>query len=818
MPLPVNHSAIVAALFGVSGFLGLAYEVLWQRQFALVFGSAAPAAAAVLAAYFAGLGLGSWAIGKRAARFSRPLLLYAMLEVVIGLSALLVEPILGAYARAYPALYDRFADQPALFMAVKVGLAFLALALPTVAMGATLPVLAEWADQEHRALGIRVGLFYFLNTLGAGMGALAVPLVLLPRLGVTSSLICCAAGSVAVAAIAGWVGRTAPRESGRMEQDKPAGPRWSSNLALAFCSGALAFALQVMWNRAFAQVHENSLYSFGAITAIFILALAAGAGAARWILKRGGREARWLAVAWIGAGLLTAAGPALFLKMTRGLSFLSTRPGWGSPAFDVALAAGAVLFLPVLSLGLVLPLLMQRAGAEAGSSGVLIGRLLAGNIAGSVVGALAAGFVLPSLLGLWAGLFSIAAFLVAIGALQARGPARLGAAALALAILLAGVRAGLPRVQLDARGGERLVYVAEGTHGIIAVTERPGSRRLKLNNYYVLGGTLSTGDERMQAHLPLLLHANPKRAAFLGLGTGISAGGALFHPLESIVAVELVPEVIAAAGKYFGEENGRLLEQPQATVVHEDARNYLRGTRAKFDVIVGDLVVPWREGEGALFTLEHFEAGRKALLPGGLFCVWLPCFQLSETEMTILCRTFLRVFPKASVWRGDFSPTQPAIALIGFAGQGAVNLATVSARVSQMRVDPFNPQLQLPLALWMHYLGELEESGLPEQERRINREDHPWIELIGPRIHAGQDPSRLLIGRALQAWQERVPRQPAGTSALSESAAKAAAAGRLLAEFALLTSEGKPREAAARREEIRAQIEERLYRILFPAH
>ncbi len=241
--------------------------------------------------------------------------------------------------------------------------------------------------------------------------------------------------------------------------------------------------------------------------------------------------------------------------------------------------------------------------------------------------------------------------------------------------------------------GERLLAVSEGTHGIVAVVEFPGSRRLKLNNYYVLGGTASTLAERMQAHLPLLLHPSPHQVAVLGLGTGITASGALFHPITNITAVEMVPEVVAAARDYFREENDRVLEDPRTRIIIDDARNFLRGTAEKFDVIVGDLVVPWRQGEGALFTVEHFRAARHALAPGGLFCQWLPSYQFSEPEFRIVLRTFLSVFPRVSVWRGDFLAAESAVALVGGVDPFEIKPAEVARRIRELKPDPLNTQL-----------------------------------------------------------------------------------------------------------------------------
>src|SRR5690606_35368118 len=118
----------------------------------------------------------------------------------------------------------------------------------------------------------------------------------------------------------------------------------------------------------------------------------------------------------------------------------------------------------------------------------------------------------------------------------------------------------------------------------------------KLNNHYVLGGTAAVGDERLQAHVPLLLHPDPQRVAFLGLGTGITAGGALFHPVTAITAIELVPEAITAADHHFAEANVGVVRDPRTHMVAADARTHLRGAPGRYDVIIGDLVVPWRPG------------------------------------------------------------------------------------------------------------------------------------------------------------------------------------------------------------------------------
>lgn len=350
-------------LFFVSGGVALAYEVIWQRQFALVFGSASPAVAAVLAAYFAGLGLGSLALGSLARRMSRPLLAYAILEAGIALGALLVAPFLAVLEHIYPALFGQLSGAPGVFFSARAALALGTLVIPTFCMGGTLPVLARWLVDSPSRTGPRVGvgLLYAANTLGAALGAVSVPYLLLPLLGLSGTVWLCAALNLGIAAVA-WQwdrrsrGSMADREPGTLPDPSLAGHRpgtggrpvpWRGTLsALAFVSGLATFALQVQWNRPFAQVHENSVHSFAMIAAVFILALAVGAQLARVGLRRGWEVRPLAGMAWLtgGAGMLW--GPSLFESLTGGLALLEASQGWWQHAFRLGGMAMLVLFLP----------------------------------------------------------------------------------------------------------------------------------------------------------------------------------------------------------------------------------------------------------------------------------------------------------------------------------------------------------------------------------------------------------------------------------------------------------------------------------------
>jgi len=827
----------VALLLFISGAVALVYEIVWQRQFALLFGSASPATAAVLAGYFAGLGLGAYVIGRLAARWVRPLRAYVVLELGVGVGALLVTPILAGFELAYPWLYESLSGQPGWFLVVRTLVVFMAVLLPTFCMGGTLPLLGQLVDRGRQQLGLTAGWLYVVNTVGAGLGALAVPFLLLPRLGLTKTIWLCAALNGSLALVAWWLDARAatdgtrlpdafePLAPGKKDRAKPALKPEHPIALLAFISGVVTFALQVLWNRAFAQVHENSMYSFSVIVAVVIFALAIGAQAARLGLRRGVEPHRLIGGAWTLAGAAVLIGPWLFLRLSHHLSYLPASGGWTGHAMHLIGLATVLLLVPMALLGLGLPAIMEQAGRTSGDgAGRVLGRLLAANIAGSVAGALVAGFLLPRWLGLWASVIWLGALVIMAGLWQwtrwANAARRRKSGFIYVACWLIALwpvtRLDLPRTRFAADQGEKLIALSEGAHGIVAVVERPGSRRLKLNNHYGLGGTAATGDERMQAHIPLLLHPAPHRVAFLGLGTGITAGGVLFHPIDRVTVMELVPEVVTASREYFRDANHAVLDDPRTRVIADDARHYLRGSGERFDVIVGDLVVPWRQGEGSLFTLEQFAAARAALAPGGLFCQWLPLFQLSELEVNILARTFLTVFPHAQVWRGDFSPNEPAIALIGSADDFKLDPAVINRRLAEMQPDATNPQLRSSAAFWMNLVGELRLADLPATELRLNREDRPWVELLGPMLHTGESAEKLFTGRRLQAWldqvaqrsRNRLPPLPATESAAVD-------AGRALAEMTLCMAENDRAGAQAAQEKMKQNLPAETFRLLF---
>jgi spermidine synthase len=753
-----------------------------MRRFAVFLGATAPATAAALAAFFVGFGLGSYLLGRLARRLVRPLRAFALLEIITAASSLAVDPLLRATHSILTSLSDAPGDSAATQLAIKIGIAIMAVLVPATAIGGTLPVLAPLVTTRAESLGIRVGGLYAANTLGACAGALAVPAILLPALGATGALgaaiainVCIAAGALFLDRASGPVVTDAA--SARPARDMPRHASQCGTLVFAAASGAITLALEALASRAFALVHENSVYSFATVVAVLLAGLAAGAALARRVLQRQVAPRALATVGWSGAGVCLVLLPALFVRAT-GLDYLAGH-GIFSHEVQLALLAAAVLLPPGMFLGVVLPALIQERGEVEREYGMAVGGILAANTAGAVAGPFVALFVVAPAAGLWNALAVLGAFSIVSAVIAARGAARntrrtvIAAVALSTVVFVVTAPGSLPRMKLAGR--DRLLHLSEGAFGSVAVVEHDGYRRIKLNNYYVLGGSHAAGDERLQGQIPLLLHPRPDRVAFLGLGTGISFSAIKFHPIREALALELVPQVADAARNWFGDSNLNVLTDPRVTVRAEDARSFLAFTRNRWDVIVGDLVVPWRRGESSLYTRDSFEAVRRALPPGGLYCQWIPLYQITEAEFDSIAASFLDVFPQTTLWRGDFSAGEAVVALIGHTDAKSFEPVRVDERARALMANPdrSNPYLSHPAGLWLYFVGPLNATEDRFRFAPRNRDANPWVELASAQLHlriqSGQ--SKGFVGRPLKVRLDAIRGSPlSGTVAASAQA------------------------------------------------
>lgn len=726
----MNYRRLAPPLFFASGVLGLIYELYWMRELTLLFGATAHAAAVTLAAFFAGQALGGGYWGARAPKLQRPLRTWGSMELGIALSAGGCLALLPVFGWVYPGLHELFGSSPGLMLSAKFFLSFLLLLPAAFLMGGTLPVMNHFYANAREGRGSAI-LLYALNTLGGVGGVLLAGIYLPAAWGYDMAY----GATLAASAAMGLIGYLA---GGRVRtvMEGAQAPCWalplpSGTFSLAFLSGAVVVALEVLWTRMFAQVLQNSVQTFALILAVCVLGLALGALLAKCLVALG-----WLLDACLygvltSAAVLVAATPREFVLATEGLRYSGQGLGWGAYLVHVAGLIGAVTGPALMVLGTVFPLLLARIAQAGIRQGPMLGQLLRVNALGAVCGALAAGFLLLDWFGLWSSirLLGMLYLLAALASEYFRRHARGWQRALPLACALLSVSAldssGLPLVRIDPLNeDESLLQAWEDSAATVAVVRHGDQLKIKQDNHYTLGGSGSAAAEALQGSLPVLLHPEAETVFALGLGTGITAGAALHHPIRRLDVAELLPNAIEAARLYFAPYHFGLFEDPRARVLQADGRNWLAVTRQHYDVIVGDLFVPWQAGTGSLYALEHFRAVRERLREGGLFMQWIPAYQVSRAEFGVIARTMLEVFPQVTLWRGDGSPRTPVLGLLGQASPAPL---PPGARLFSGAADA----LDLGGArLLTHYVGRLTPERFAGYE--VNSDDRPVIEFNAP--------------------------------------------------------------------------------------
>ncbi|MBB2918556.1 fused MFS/spermidine synthase [Cupriavidus alkaliphilus] len=702
-----DAALVPALLLFASGTAGLVFQVLWIRQLALVVGVEVHAVTTAVSAFFGGLALGGWVFGRIADRHGDPLRLYAWLEIavlVLGVGATL------ALAQA---------AAPFAWLEGRVGLLawalpFVLVILPAAAMGGTLPVLMRVLGSRPGRVGTHGGRLYAANTAGAIAGTLLAGFVLVPGLGILGSAI--AAGVLnGVAALGAWllarratspsapIGAHAARGAADAATDAAAGDVANGRLALLLyaAAGGIALGYEVVWSQAIVQFLSTRTFAFTVVLATYLAGLAIGSALAA-------RHADRVRDPWGAFGLLVAAaGLVALLEFVLLGEWLLRAQGslsaWvqgltASPLLAAcarfALAALTVVFVPTLLLGAAFPFVL-RVSVDSRRIGAGVGSVIALNTLGGIAGTALAGFVLVPYLGLVRTLSLLAVAAAAVGVVAValgsgvRPAARWAVPMLGVLAVIAAALAPPDRLATllaRARGGE-LVFYEEGRGATVAVVEQSSATN-RFRRLYIQGVS-NSGDAmtsqrymRLQALLPLIVHnGTPKSALVIGLGTGITAGATLAWPgLERRVVAELLPPVARAVPGFKG--NFGVTTDPRVEIRLRDGRRELLQSPQQYDLITLEPPPPSAAGVANLYSTDFYRLAAARLQAGGLVAQWLPLPTQNDEDTRMLVRSFLDVFPHATLWTTELHE----MLLVGSMSPLALDVAQVRARFAQPEV------------------------------------------------------------------------------------------------------------------------------------
>jgi spermidine synthase len=778
---------LVFALLLMSGFTGLVYELAWSKRLANLLGNSGQAHAVVLATFMGGLALGAWLFGRVADRSKRPLQLYGWLELGVGASALLFPSVLEVLGRIWLSVAPDLGDTARTIS--RLLLASLALLVPTLLMGGTLPAVTRYVTERLETARRDLSLLYAVNSLGAAIGCLAAGFVLVPEFGLVATERVAAGLNGVLGVLALLLGRQAlsasPASAPVVGEALPA--VWDNTAVRAALlgtaiAGFTSMLYEITWIRVLAVVIGGTSYSFTLILTTFILGISLGSF---WLSRRPDVDALGtfsrLQLALVGAVCLTLPFyeqlPFRFIQLNGLLQHKVE--AW--PLYQVVtfVFCGAVLLVPTFMLGASFPAAARVAMRAFDAVGAQLGNTYLANTIGTVSGSLLGGLVLLPTIGL-EGNFAVGLVcnLLAAGvsgAVAWRGAPmlkRVGpvvVAALCVGVWGASTRgwaltvassgryrewhrtfSSFSQFRREVRERSGVKFYRDDVFASVLIGEQGGKQRyLRINGKTDASNGGDTDTQILLGQLGMLTAPHPvKKVLMIGVGTGITAGSLLTHPLEQLDVVDISPAVIEGV-KYFEADTHDAFHDPRCHVYVEDARTFLTLSHEKYDLIVSEPSNPWVSGVAGLYSQDFFRVAREKLAPDGRVVQWIHTYESSPDLIRLVVRTLRDSFEHGTTWVGPDD-----LVMIGTREPQVVDVAQMEARMAIPTVasDLDRIGIHFPATLLARQLqsdqGQLAFAG----QGPVNTDDRNRLEYGSPVAYFVEDTVDVPDERRAPTW------------------------------------------------------------------
>jgi len=663
-------------VFTASGFAGLIYESIWTHYLKLFLGHAAYAQALVLAVFMGGMALGSLICAKYSERISNLLIGYAVVEVVIGICAVLFHPLYVqfidlAYAHVIPALGSPLAV--AVFKWVAASL----LILPqSIMLGMTFPLMTAGLIRRFPlSSGSIIAMLYFTNSMGAAIGVLAAGFLFIGWVGLPGTIVIAGFINIVIAAVI-WLENkqniTDQREKQHPFTRDAAHPVvYRVFLLIALLTGLSSFIYEIGWIRMLSLVLGSSTHAFELMLSAFIMGIAFGG---LWIKRRIDAindPERFLAIVQVAMGILALATLPLYGRTFNVMAWLIRNlPGteMGYMLFNLSSHGIAmIIMLPAaFCAGMTLPLItttLLRKGTGERSIGAVYGF----NTVGSIMGVVLAIHLAMPLLGLKGMLILGAGIDIALGVgliwwISPSWRLPVAYALASLAVLLPSIfwlqldpnkmASGVYRYgALFDQTKEETLFHRDGKSATVSIVKGKKITSIRTNGKPDAGiqhtGSGYAEDEVtmvLTGSIGTILHPKASTAAIIGWGSGLTTHVLLTSPnIKSIETIEIEPEMVQAA-KLFGARVHLAYDDPRNHIQIEDAKSYFSFHKKKYDLIISEPSNPWVSGVSGLFSKEFFSHVREYLNEDGLLIQWLHLYeidtQLIASIMNALAPTF----------------------------------------------------------------------------------------------------------------------------------------------------------------------------------
>jgi spermidine synthase len=746
---------IILILFFFSGANALVYEVVWMKMLTLVFGATAFAISTTLASFMAGLALGNYWFGRLVDRSHRPLLIYSLLEFGIGIFAFIMPVVFSLLDNIYIYIYQDITQNYIGLNLIRFVLSFIILIIPTTLMGGTLPVITRFLFRQSGHIGERVSQLYSVNTLGAVVGTFTTGFFLIAVLGIHEAAYLAGTINLLIAAVMLALDRKHSTKSrndnqntsnilGRSEDNQIFSSRlaklalWSIGIS-GFCS----LAYEVFWTRALIFILDNTSHAFATMLSAFLFGLALGSMiVARWV---GSTKRLFITFGIIEVfiGFFALLSIPVFgnlgVSVGGASSYTETNQWlWVLTRFGRSFL---MMLIPTVLMGMTIPIATSIYTKGKTGVGSAVGRVFAINTMGGVLGSIMAGFLLIPLIGISGSIMMVATINATIGialilaepVMKYRNRIRMVVANGALIVTTLAVLMFYGQLifisPTERTTMNNVLYYEEGADATVKVYQDIFlDKTLSIDGFPVAGTTRRHQDgQKSLGNIPLLLsQVDQPSVNIIGFGAGGSSWAATLYDISSIECVELVPAVLEASS-FFPEINHGVLDDPQLTIITGDGRNYLLLTDKIYDIISVDATSPKSAGSGNLYTEEFYQLCQKRLSQDGLMLQWLPFHLLSEVELKMTTRTFLQVFPHASLW---FSFQRNYFLLVGTQQPLSLDFQKLVSLTLQEDIQKELGPLAINDAFDVLTCFIMDEEALSNYVNgaRLNTDNHPYLE------------------------------------------------------------------------------------------
>jgi predicted membrane-bound spermidine synthase len=694
---------------------------------------------------------------------------------------------IGVYGLAYPFVIEfvgKFfiqtssafdgSSQQGMLLTLKFILSFITLILPTVLMGGTLPVLARFLSKSLSDSGKDVAKLYCINSLGAVIGAALAGFFLIRLQGLDNTVWIASSFNIVIGLfallLAKFVKPIVQSISSKVKADEQHQVFSETAIRIAiftaFASGFVAMLYELVWIRLLSNIFGSTTYSFTVMLIAFISGVAIGSFIVSLVIRKIKNLVAFLAICQYGTAVSMILTLPLYERLPYYLMKLSaTIPNQPEnfPAFLSLefLFCFAIMLVPAMLSGMSLPVASRIANRDMRVLGKSIGGIFSINTIGSVAGILITGLILIPVLGIkqsvefgvvlngLIGLFILyktclprrlklgftLSFFVIAGVYRILFPAWNDN------FLISGVfrtlfMQGVPsynEFKNQQNEGQKILWHKEGTNANVAVRESQFGdtiqKTLVINGKADASTVADLQTQILLGQIPLMLYLNTGDALVIGLGSGITCGSVLRHPVKSLDVVEIASEVVEC-NSFFTKENNNFMADPRVKIFIDDAITQLKTSSKKYDYIISEPSNPWIAGIGNLYSQEFFDACKERLNSNGVLTQWFHTYDVNNDIFRLVLSTISKVFPYVTIWK----VSDADIIILGSANPFYIDFDAMELKMKQAQIAQDLARIKLydVHALLSMQVVSARNNPFAYSRNDINTATKPLLEFLAP--------------------------------------------------------------------------------------